>query len=266
MKSFSERHGYRGAEPEITIREDAPDNLRYAVLRIAADSGLTPSQMRDIVCRILFVAPDRNNWSDYPNVWDEIQGHLEGCLWFRVYDVAEALYRRLQKNYDNRGEQYKTELNRFFVENGIGWQLTQDGIVYRGDEPFRAATAEAREVLELAGRAKAAAEIHEAILDISRRPSPDVTGAIQHSMAALECTARDVLNMPNSTLGDMVYKLNLPKPLDTAVDKLWGFASQRARHVREGDQLDSSEAELVVSVACALSTFLCKRGNTDGSF
>lgn len=31
MNTFSERHGYSAPEPDITIREDAPDVLRGAI-------------------------------------------------------------------------------------------------------------------------------------------------------------------------------------------------------------------------------------------
>ena len=34
---------------------------------------------------------------------------------------------------------------------------------------------------------KPEADLKEALLDISRRPTPDLTGAIHHAMAALEC-------------------------------------------------------------------------------
>jgi hypothetical protein len=87
----------------------------------------------------------------------------------------------------------------------------------------------------------------------------DRTGAIQHAIAALECTARDITGEPNATLGTLIAKLNLPKPLDMAVEKLWGFSSDRARHLREGKSVDDDEAELVVSVACAVCAFLSKR-------
>ena len=80
-------------------------------------------------------------------------------------------------------------------------------------------------------------------------------------MAALECTARDVTGETNATLGSILPDLELPKPLDTAVQKLWGFASERARHLREGQNVDALEAELVVSVACAVSLFLVKRND-----
>jgi AbiJ N-terminal domain 4 len=255
---FSERHGYKGHEPDIAIREDAPENLRFAVAQIAVDCGMSPESIRDVVCRILYVAPDRNNWSQYPNIWNEVTDILRGCEWFKVYDVAEALYNRLQRR-SHEVERYRSELNRFFRENGIGWELTDDGITFRGGDTFAAATAEAGQALGSSGRAKAASEIHEAIRDISRRPRPDRTGAIQHAMAALECTARDVLGEPNATLGTLLPRLGLPKPLDVAVDKLWGFACERARHVREGDDLDDTQAELVVSVCCAVCAFLVKR-------
>jgi predicted DNA binding CopG/RHH family protein len=104
-----------------------------------------------------------------------------------------------------------------------------------------------------------ALEIHEALHDISRRPKPDRTGAIQHAIAALECTAREVTGEPNATLGALIPKLNLPKPLDVATEKLWGFASDRTRHMREGKGVSDDEAELIVSVSCAVSAFLSKR-------
>ncbi|MEI8702889.1 hypothetical protein [Mesorhizobium sp. ISC15] len=43
------------------------------------------------------------------------------------------------------------------------------------------------------------------------------------------------------------------------MEKRWGFASDKARHIREGQQLGDDEAELVVSVACAVSIFLVHR-------
>ena len=55
-------------------------------------------------------------------------------------------------------------------------------IVYRGSGAFSGATQEAVEILERIGRSAAAREFHEALRDISRRPEPDVTGAIQQCM------------------------------------------------------------------------------------
>ena len=258
-ETFSDRHGYRVADAEITVREDAPEALRYAILLVAQGVGMTPTAMRQIVCQVLLVPPASYNWSDYPNVWDEINDLIAQCPWFKVYDCAEGLHTALANTDPDRAQTFADRLNRFLRENGIGWEIQDGRVVFRGSEVFVETTREAVSVLTETGRTRAANEIHEALRDISRRPEPDITGSIQHAIAALESTARDVTGMPNRTLGQLVRELGLPPPLDTAVEKLWGYASDRARHVREGQAVDTAEAELLVSVACAVCTFLTRR-------
>ena len=73
---FSRRFGHGPEEREITIREDAPDEVRGAILKMAeGDLSLSPSYLRDVLCTVLRQLPDRSNWSEYPNVWNECQ-HL----------------------------------------------------------------------------------------------------------------------------------------------------------------------------------------------
>ncbi|MBN9890268.1 MULTISPECIES: hypothetical protein [Roseobacteraceae] len=67
-ESFSNRHGHRSADAEITVHEDAPENLRYAIPLIGQDIGMSPSAMRRIICQVLLIPPDRNNWSEHPNI------------------------------------------------------------------------------------------------------------------------------------------------------------------------------------------------------
>jgi hypothetical protein len=119
-RDFSNRYGYGAPDGAITIREDAPDDLRYAVAEIARSVGIGPKEIRSTVCRVLFVAPNANNWSDYPNVWEEVLRLLADCEWFKVYDVAEALWRSLEYQDESQGL-FENELNRFFREKGIGW-------------------------------------------------------------------------------------------------------------------------------------------------
>lgn len=263
MERFSNRHGYRGTEQEIAVREDAPEGLRFAIPLIAQDVGMTPTAMRRTICAILLIRPDPSNWSDYPNIWEEVNALVADCPWFKVYDIAEGLHAALAHHHPDRASVFHDRLNEFFRENGIGWQMADGRIVYRGSEAFTETTREAAAVLTQTGRSAAANEVHEALADISRRPKPDVTGAIQHSIAALECTARDVTGEPNLTLGRLVPRIALTPPLDTAVEKLWGYASERARHIRQGQTVSTAEAELVVSVACAVCTFLARRVSED---
>lgn len=76
-----------------------------------------------------------------------------------------------------------------------------------------------------AGHNTAANELHEAINDMSRRPQPDPTGAIQHSIASLECVARDVSGS-KETLGKWLQKNRdaFPRPLGEYVEKKFGVS------------------------------------------
>lgn len=255
---FSDRHGYRDPEPPITIRENAPAFLRYQVASLARDCGLSAKTIRKLVCNILLEVPDPNNWSD-TNVFDEAVTLLQNCEWYKVYDIAEAIWRSFEYREDEQ-ERFEADLNRLFREKGIGWELkSPDGIVFRGEATFAIATQEAADVFASSGKHTAAGEIREALKDISRRPEPDRTGAIQHSMAALECVARDLTNSPNQNLGQIINGLALTQPLSDAIHKLWGYASQNGRHVQEGRNASAVEAELVVSVACSVAVFLLRR-------
>jgi hypothetical protein len=55
--------------------------------------GYGPSAILDLICSVLHVRPDPNNWSEYPNVWGEAQDLVYGCDWFKCYDFVEAMYR-----------------------------------------------------------------------------------------------------------------------------------------------------------------------------
>ena len=267
---FSDRQGYRPPAAQITVREDAPSELRDAIPLIAEDAGMKPSAMQGVICRVLLVVPYRDIIYDYPNIWHENVQLIEDAPWYKVYDIAEALYAALVPDHDtiiSRGSdeahqsarKFERRLNEFFVENGIGWELRDGRIIHRGSEAFARSTHEVPDCLDESGFQRAANEMREALGDISRRPEPDITGAVQHAMAALEATAREVTGQSNLTLGKLVPELDLPVPLDQAVHKLWGYASDRGRHIREGQAVDHTEAELIVSVAGALCGFLADR-------
>jgi hypothetical protein len=53
--------------------------------------------------------------------------------------------------------------------------------------------------------------------------------------------------------------LGIVPPLDQALIKLWGYASERGRHLREGCEPGLEEAQLVVGVAAAASTYVSKK-------
>jgi len=265
MTSFSERHGYEHPDADITVREGAPRALREAIPAICYRPivGLTPDLLRSLLCHALLKSPDPSNWSE-PNVIGEIQSLLSSCEWFEVYDAIEAIYdalaTRLRGYASGPAAAFESEVNRVFRRFGIGWQLVSGHVEMRGSEAFELAVRQGQEVLRAAGRVTAAAELHEAIQDLSRRPRPDSTGAIQHAMAALECVARDVCGS-KETLGDLLRRSPglFPKPIDVIADKAWGWTSNYGRHLQEGNPPEFDEAELMVGVSGVLCRYLTRK-------
>lgn len=258
-QTFSKRQGFHSLnQKEITIREDAPEGLRGFIRMAFYDLKKSPSDLRSITTRILKIPPDRNNWSEFPNIDYEVENHLESCEWYLVYDIIEAIIPTL--NFQQR-ETFTEEINEYFIANGIGWKIVNELIETRGDEIFETAVRTVVIVLETAKLQTAKTEIKEALKDLSRRPEPDITGAIQHSLACLECVAREVAGDKKATLGELIKKHPniVPKPLDAAIEKVWGFTSEQGRHLREGNAPEYLEAELVVELSAAISTYLGKK-------
>lgn len=257
---FSRRFGHGPEEAEIIIREDAPAEVRGAILKMAeGDLDLGPGHLRDVLCTILRKLPDQSNWTAYPNIWGECQDLLEGCPWYRVYDFVEALYKSLENSSNpDMAKRWEELINEYFLEAGIGWRMVLGLLETRGAEAFAVSVDAARKTLEEAEFLTSRQEIHEALRDLSRRPEPDLTGAIHHAMTALECTAREITGDSSATLGKIIndHSALFPKPLNEAVTKLWGYASETGRHLREGRTPKRSEAELIVGVASSCCTYL----------
>ncbi len=258
-QTFSRRQGFHSLnEKEITVREDAPAGLRGFIRMAFYNLKKKPSELRAITTRVLKIPPDRNNWSEYPNIDYEVEEHLGSCDWYHVYDIVETIIQNLNAD---QSATFAQEVNEYFISNGIGWKIVDGLIQTRGDEIFETAVRTVVTVLETAKLQTAKTEIREALKDLSRRPEPDITGAIQHSLACLECVAREVAGDKKATLGELIKKHPniVPKPLDAAIEKIWGFTSEQGRHLREGNAPEYLEAELVVELSAAISTYLGKK-------
>lgn len=270
MKRFSDRFGLHAELPEITIRHEAPIELRGVLLDLVLEMGLNAYDVRRIACRVLRKRADVDNWSQ-SNVYGEAQELLDSCEWYEFYNVVEAVYYELSADAAQGADglspraSLEFELNSYFIKHGIGWQLSSGQIEIRGPEAFSEVVARAQSALERASLATASGEIHEALRDLSRRPQPDITGAIQHALAAVECAMREICDDSQLTLGKLLSKYPdlVPPPLNTALEKAWGFASERGRHLREGRHPSFAEAELTVSIAAAVAAYLTAKSDAE---
>lgn len=252
---FSKKFGY-ASPPAITFRTEAPEALRFEVAQ-AAHQSLSFTQIRTCICRATRQAPDLNNWSEIPNIRDEVYRLLEQAEWFQVYDAIEKLVAFIGSNRGHdQATTFVNAINEAFIDLGAGWQLTpSDGILFRGDALFEDSVNIARSQLAQSGFAVAEQQLHEALRDISRRPEPDVTGAVHHALGALESTSRYVLNSEKA-LGDLIPLLSVPKPLDQALQKLWGYSSNFGRHVSPTNVSTVNDAMLVVHISGAICRYL----------
>jgi len=269
LTTFSERHGFAPADAEIVTRE-APPELRAAVVSLAGEAGMSPKPLRGVICDLLVLEPNQGNWSEFPNIDEEVRGIMRDLPWYEVYDVIEAVAKalpggvrpsRLQGAPEPFGYPvFEERLNRVFRRRGIGWQLVNRQIEYRGEESVEVALRGVQELMQAAGRPTAANELHEAVRDLGRRPTPEVTGAIQHAMAALECVARDHASS-RDTLGDVIKRNRalFPQPIDTLMEKAWGYTSNFGRHIEEGHAPTFEEAEMVVGLSAVICRYLARK-------
>ena len=261
-RHFSDRYGFRQIEEaEIQVRHDAPYEFRGVLVDLAYECGFGPGSLRELVCRTLRKRPDPSNWSPFPNIDREVRDLIDQSEWYKVYDIVEAIFRKICQRYPDYMERFSKELNLYLVEKGIGWKLECGILEARNPEALEKTIQPAIVALEGTGSKTARTELHEAIMDLSRRPDPDITGAVQHAMASLECVARELARDSKATLGEILkrYPEMAPPPLNASLEKLWGFASEYGRHIREGRNPNFADAQLVVGICAAVVTYLVER-------
>lgn len=253
--TFSKKYGFSSAPP-VTFRHDAPEAMRYAVIQAAYDE-LKYDHIRTSICRTLRETPDRGNFSEIPNIRDEVERLIQQADWYRVYDVIEGLLSFIEGTYGyDPAASFASKINEIFIDTGAGWQLKAgEGIVLRGDAPFEAAVQQARDSLSVAGFGVAETELREALHDISRRPTPDLTGAIHHALGALESAAR-YSHGSEKGFAEIVKLIGIPKPLDLALEKLWGYSSTFGRHVSPTNVPSEKDATLVVHLSSAFCSYI----------
>ena len=254
---FSRRMGVRQEMTDIVIRNDAPEELRGFLFFIVGDYIKSLEKIRHIVCKIINKAPNSCIWGEGSYMESEIQELLQNCKWYCIYDIIEGLYEEMDSNDQ---VSFESKINEFFCENGIGWKLEQGLIIYRGDGPLEGALHKAKESMEEKGLTTSKREIEEAIADLSRRPSPEITGAVQHAVVALECVCRKLTDSKD-TLGQCLksHPDIVPRPLDDAVSKMYGYASEHARHLCEGGEPSYNEAFLLVHISASLCAYLTNK-------
>ena len=194
-ESFSDRYNFRPDDVEITMREGATPALRDAIVMLA-EREMSPSEIRAVVCQVLLVTPDLENWSERPNIANEVYSLVLSCPWYKVYDIAEALYRRFEDEWvSGVAKNYQDGLNREFIERGIGWEMQDGRVVFRGSGTFTPGTKSAVNSLESTGRNSAAQEMKEDVPRHTHKLKADQLFTSSHSNFHHAACDRDKLRV-----------------------------------------------------------------------
>lgn len=254
---FSKRNGFAIKTHDIVIRYGAPSDMRGYLFLIMQDYGYGYKKLRDVVCRATMQSPDPNNWGENDFMKNEIDNLIQSCDWPLVYDLIETFYSKIK---DSERKRFSNEINAYFLANGIGWKFENGKIEYRGDDLFEDSLQQAKDHLLLKNMPVSSRELKEAIHDLGKRPNADITGAVQHSLAALECVCREITR-EKDTLGSLINKhpYIVPKPLDEVISKIWGYASNNGRHLKEGNAPNFAETELLVHLSASICLYLSKK-------
>lgn len=255
--SFSRRNNFEVIQPkEIKFRNEAPISLRLLLASIANSPSnffTNIKTYRSLINGVLLEPNDPNNWS-YDNIYSEIYYQLKACEWFRIYDIVEKIYDEI--NYDLR-DKFTEIINNHFLKEGIGWKLEEGKVLYRGEPSFESITYEVVHQLSISETEKSANEFKEAFTCLSRKPNPDLSGAIIRAMNGLECLINKIENN-NQTLAKLLQEQkHINEPLRTGIEKLYAYSHQ-ARHLKEQNQFTYQETELLVSVSAAVATYIHK--------
>ena len=253
--SFTSRFNYGPVRCEIFRREEAPVELRSFIVQLLYDYQWSALDIRKLLCRVVRMTPDANNWGD-DYIDSEIHGLITDAKWYKIYEFIERAYARVGEDWI---EDMSKEINNLLIELGLGWKFEDGKFEFRGDDNFETLLQQTVPILDAKGLTTTKNEIEQALNDL-KPDQIDVTGAIQHSMAALECLCREKAGSKD-TLGKLLnkHKNLIPEILSDGVVKIYAFTCENARHLTEtGIKPSIYDAELTVNLAVSLCRYLAQ--------
>lgn len=252
MSMFSDRNNLKTNDVPITIRNEAPKGFRSWLYDFISDFNIPIKDILGIVCKTTYQAAEGNWGVSY--ISNEVIEKIYSCKWYYVYDLVEKFYEYISK--ESEKQRFARGVNTYFIENGIGWKLENGMIMYRGD--VIEDTAYKNTIDTLSDYEVARNELQHALANLSQRPTPDLTGTIHHSLGAMESFLGVLFNSQDSGFGAIMkkYKHMINPPLDTVIEKLWGYASNYGRHVTESKRPTLCETQFVLYTVSAIINFM----------
>ena len=253
---FSTREGLGGEYP--MIYDGAPGEIRYGLREVLRDLGFQrPGGQRAILCDALRRIPDQNNWSDYPNIENEVLELIATEPWYKFFDAMERIPKSLT---ESDVLTYYEKMNALFAEERIGYRFESGAIVRLGTEEFHTAVKVARLALQDERFAEPRRQFERGYKFRNDRPA-DWANAIKEAVNSVEGVLQVIYGRPGVSLTIMSSD-NFPAELPGGIKQLFrslysqGSGTVGARHASiGGNDPNGPRAELALHIAASLHAF-----------
>ncbi|MYE40436.1 MAG: hypothetical protein F4X27_09460 [Chloroflexi bacterium] len=253
---FSKREGLQDSTP--LVYDDAPDSLRFGIREILMVLGYQePSEQRRVLCGALRIPPDRSNWSEFPNVDEEVAGLTTVEPWYRFFDALERIPMFLA---GKDVEAYYQRMNSLLSDEGVGYRFEAGAIVRLGTDEFHESVAIARTTLHYEKFVEPLRQFERAYEFRNSFP-PDWPNAIKEAVNSVEAVLQVIYCRPGVALPTIVSQ-NFPEELPGGIKRLFhslysqGSGTVGARHAAIGGiEPTGPRAELAIHIASALNAF-----------
>ena len=250
---FSKK-GLFQTKKDIVIYDDAPEEFRMGLFLLIKKCGIKPKNIRELMRGIFLRRLDAFS-VNYSNIWEELEAIIFECEWYSVYDMCEESYKYI---YSDIRAEFSNEVNNLFRRYGIGWKFQGGKIVSRECDEIEAHIEKTASSLNISNPALQA--LNNAKRDLNRRPVADLHGACEHAIAALECMARQITGKEKNNLKTLIkthaQELDIPKHLDTALEKLWEYALENAKRLKKSRKKTRNEVDLFLGITSTMLTYL----------
>lgn len=254
---FSAREGLGGERP--LIYDDAPHSLRSGLREVLHVLGYElPTDQRRILCKAFRVMPDQLNWSEYPNVDDEVSDLIATSRWYEFFDALERVYLYLP---ERQVKAYYDRMNALLADERVGYRFESGILVRVGTDEFLSAVKAARSALGDARFAEPRRQLERAFEFRNARP-PDWANAIKDAVISVEGVLQIVYGRHGVSLTNIIGE-NLPDKLPGGIKKMFrslysqGSGTIGARHASiGGNEPTGPRAELAIHIASALHAFI----------
>ena len=241
------------------VYDSAPDSVRYGIREVLTVLGYRrPKEQRQVLCQALRVPPNPGNWSDFPNVDDEVVELLTTTSWYKLFDSLERIPLYLQSH---DVAIYFEKINTLLADEMVGYRFESTRLVRVGTAEFQNAIVAARTALQDERFAEPRRQFDRAYEFRNNFP-PDWPNAIKEAVNSVEGVLQVIYDRPSVALPTIVSD-NLPSDLPGGIKRLFGSLYSQgsgtvgARHASiGGNDPTGPRAELAIHLAAALHAFV----------